>query len=1071
VEKAALDANRDFILRLSSFSFGLRDEVQSWRQKARELRRAFPGLAEAALEVDGRSTDKEGFKDQFACAVNAVLPHFDLLVLDEGHNLKHGYCDGHASTRNRLLALVLGTKAPRTGLPSLERRIDRAILLSATPVDRDYKDLWNQLDLLGLAEGLDELANDELSDDRRKAIARTFLIRRVGSIQIAGRPHTRNMYRREWRGGGVSQHDDPLKVPDDRQRLIVALMQKKVADVMAAQGRQSGKRFSRSFQIGMLASFESFSRTADVRGVDANFDQAEQTEDLAERQGIDTRTINDIASSYRRLFNEGLPHPKMDAVVQEAWQRLQEAKKTLIFVRRVHSVPDMVEKLTDLHDQWLYQRILVDLGSVSGSAEMLERAWKKYQPERRQFYEDAGDAFAAHGSRRERDEPDEQDNPAPPSASRAIRDAARPESFFSWFFRGEGPSGILSGAKFVQNRLTNESASLSTFFEDNWVLSLLGWPQRVLERLADVTGHTPEAVRHSLQDRVSQVHSGKKAIKLRLYRAYQRAALELMAQVKHPGAEAALTALDFLPSRPDGGARARGIQTDPEAFLSTRTFFTELAARPELCGLLWPAHADTNSPEALRRRERMRLMLSSAIRLGHPVVDLWLGYVRLTGSLAATRQENAEAVLDQEGDEDISIRLAKAFLDELDRQRLGQGRACDGYFSWRELMEIGRNFDLISNVNFYDLAGKNLGELARALGDKLGQQQPVIGMHGGVNKRAVSQFRMPGYPYVLISTDVLQEGEDLHTFCDRITHYGISWTPSAMEQRNGRIDRIGSLTHRKLEGAQQLDEADKLQVYFPYLGETWEYIQVIKIFHSLNRFMEMLHELKNVRSDQDSQVDVAKSILQSSTGVPEAVRGPLRSDFDIGSECLEGEDRLPESDEPERTKQHFGVLVAQLREHIKIEEPQSLDITFRGMVSVQHGRLLTPQDGDGVVRRQRFALELRGTHGGRVLLRCRSPIGTVSADDMQILDHLRSFQQDHPEAKLCAFPDDTGKTMSVEFIGDMLFSPQTTQYEEFISLVTTVTRLADQAEEHVLGVDDVGAGAGVELTKPEVEEA
>ena len=732
VEKAALDANRDFILRLSSFSFGLRNEVQTWRQKARELRRAFPGLAEAALEVDGRSADKEGFKDQFACAVNAVLPHFDLLVLDEGHNLKHGCRDGQGSTRNRLLALVLGTKAPPPGLPPTERRIDRAILLSATPVDRDYKDLWNQLDLLGLAEGLEELADDQLDDARRKDIARKFMIRRVGSIQIAGRPHTRNMYRREWRGGGVSQHDDPLKVPDGRQRLVVALMQKKVADLMAAQGRQSGKRFSRSFQIGMLASFESFSRTAKVQGVDANFDQAEQTEDQTERQGIDTRTINDIASGYRQLFGESLPHPKMDAVVQEAWQRLREARKTLIFVRRVHSVPEIVEKLTKLYDQWLYDRIRGDIKAVSDSAEMLEQAWEKYEPERIQFYEDAGAAFAANASRTQDDEPDEQDGPAPPSASRAIRDVARPESFFSWFFRGDGPSGILSGAKFVQNRLTNESASLSTFFEDNWVLWLLGWPQRVLDRLAEVTGRTPETVRRSLQDRVSQIYSDKKAIKLRLYRAYQRAALELLVEAKYQGAEAALAALDFLPSRPDGGTRTREIQTDPEAFLGTRTFFTELAARPELCGLLWPAQADSGSVEAVRRRERMRLMLSSAIRLGHPIVDLWLSYVKLTGSLAATRQESAEADADQEADTDISIRLAKAFLDELDRQRLGQGQGCDGCFSWRELLEIGQNFDLISNVNFHDLAGKNLGELARSLGDKLGQQQPVIGMHGGV---------------------------------------------------------------------------------------------------------------------------------------------------------------------------------------------------------------------------------------------------------------------------------------------------------------------------------------------------
>ena len=73
-------------------------------------------------------------------------------------------------------------------------------------------------------------------------------------------------------------------------------------------------------------------------------------------------------------------------------------------------------------------------------------------------------------------------------------------------------------------------------------------------------------------------------------------------------------------------------------------------------------------------------------------------------------------------------------------------------------------------------------------------------MSGGVNKRLVRQFRMPGFPLVLATTDVLQEGEDLHTFCGKVLHYGISWTPSAMEQRTGRIDRIDSLVQRNLDG-------------------------------------------------------------------------------------------------------------------------------------------------------------------------------------------------------------------------------------------------------------------------------
>jgi hypothetical protein len=56
----------------------------------------------------------------------------------------------------------------------------------------------------------------------------------------------------------------------------------------------------------------------------------------------------------------------------------------------------------------------------------------------------------------------------------------------------------------------------------------------------------------------------------------------------------------------------------------------------------------------------------------------------------------------------------------------------------------------------------------------------------------VRQFRMPGYPFVLLSTDLLQEGEDLHTFCSDVYHYGLAWTPSAIEQRIGRVEHLSA---------------------------------------------------------------------------------------------------------------------------------------------------------------------------------------------------------------------------------------------------------------------------------------
>jgi len=111
-------------------------------------------------------------------------------------------------------------------------------------------------------------------------------------------------------------------------------------------------------------------------------------------------------------------------------------------------------------------------------------------------------------------------------------------------------------------------------------------------------------------------------------------------------------------------------------------------------------------------------------------------------------------------------------------------------------------------------------------------------MSGQVNQTLVRQFRMPGYPLVLITTELLQEGEDLHTFCSAVHHYGIAWTPSSMEQRIGRLDRVRSHTERRLidiKGRSPRGD-ELLQVYFPHLEDTVEVLQVHRVLERMNFF-------------------------------------------------------------------------------------------------------------------------------------------------------------------------------------------------------------------------------------------
>ena len=125
------------------------------------------------------------------------LPRFDLVIVDEGHNLKHGFGE-HVAARNRVLALAMGhpsDDADEKLFPGFGSRAQRVLFLSATPVEETYRQLWNQLDVFGRAGPFNGLRSSDLDEDAKKGIARQFLVRRVTSARpsilpfLRGPPH------------------------------------------------------------------------------------------------------------------------------------------------------------------------------------------------------------------------------------------------------------------------------------------------------------------------------------------------------------------------------------------------------------------------------------------------------------------------------------------------------------------------------------------------------------------------------------------------------------------------------------------------------------------------------------------------------------------------------------------------------------------------------------------------------------------------------------------------------------------------------------------------------------------
>lgn len=59
-------------------------------------------------------------------------------------------------------------------------------------------------------------------------------------------------------------------------------------------------------------------------------------------------------------------------------------------------------------------------------------------------------------------------------------------------------------------------------------------------------------------------------------------------------------------------------------------------------------------------------------------------------------------------------------------------------------------------------------------------------------RRLMATFNTPFLPEVLVASSVMAEGVDLHRECRHVIHHDLDWNPSVLEQRTGRVDRLGS---------------------------------------------------------------------------------------------------------------------------------------------------------------------------------------------------------------------------------------------------------------------------------------
>jgi|LNFM01.1.fsa_nt_gb hypothetical protein len=107
-------------------------------------------------------------------------------------------------------------------------------------------------------------------------------------------------------------------------------------------------------------------------------------------------------------------------------------------------------------------------------------------------------------------------------------------------------------------------------------------------------------------------------------------------------------------------------------------------------------------------------------------------------------------------------------------------------------------------------------------------------------------FNSPLAPDVLICTSIGSEGIDLHRECAEIIHHDMPWNPARLEQRNGRIDRVASLS--KATGCH-------VRIGVPFLEQSYERFQFDRLLSRAQLFQVLLCTLDFDATDVDQDND------------------------------------------------------------------------------------------------------------------------------------------------------------------------------------------------------------------------
>lgn len=133
-----------------------------------------------------------------------------------------------------------------------------------------------------------------------------------------------------------------------------------------------------------------------------------------------------------------------------------------------------------------------------------------------------------------------------------------------------------------------------------------------------------------------------------------------------------------------------------------------------------------------------------------------------------------------------------------------------------------------------------LSYLQRRLRDDGIRTGLIMGAMGDAKNEVIADFARTDGPSVLLSSEVGSEGIDLQ-FCRFVVNYDLPWNPMRVEQRIGRIDRLGQ-------------KAERISIINLSLVDTIEDRILLRLYDRIDLFRDSIGDLEEILGEMTEQL-------------------------------------------------------------------------------------------------------------------------------------------------------------------------------------------------------------------------